>query len=84
MAWPLLGIPADIVHTAAAVVWLGGLVIFVFFVIPTLTAVQSFEAFRRFGDAARIAVIAMVVTGIIQTLRLHGTIVTLLSESHGR
>lgn len=84
MAWPVLGIPVDIVHTGAAVVWLGGLAIFVLFVIPTLTAVQSFEAFRRFGDAARVAVIAMVVTGVIQTLRLHGTIVTLFSENHGR
>ena len=84
MAWPVLGVPADVIHTAATAVWLGGLIVFVFFVIPSLQPSQSFDAFRRFGDAATYAVIAMVATGIIQTLRLHGSIITLFTQSHGR
>lgn len=84
MAWPVLGVPADVIHTAATAVWLGGLIVFVFFVIPSLQPAQSFDAFRRFGDAATYAVIAMVATGIIQTLRLHGSIITLFTQSHGR
>ena len=84
MAWPVLGVPADVIHTAATAVWLGGLIVFVFFVIPSLPPSQSFDAFRRFGDAATYAVIAMVATGIIQTLRLHGSIITLFTQNHGR
>ena len=84
MKWPVLGVPADVVHTAATAVWLGGLIVFVFFVLPTLQPSQSIEAFRRFGTAATYAVAAMVVSGIIQTLRLHGSIITLFTQSHGR
>ena len=84
MAWPVLGVAADVVHTGAAVAWLGGLAVFVFFVVPLGQAKDSFESFRRFGDVARYAVIAIVVTGIIQTLRLHGSIITLFTQNHGR
>ena len=84
MKWPVLGVPADVVHTAATAVWLGGLIVFVFFVLPTLQPSQSIEAFRRFGTAATYAVAAMVVSGIIQTLRLHGSIITLFTQNHGR
>ena len=84
MAWPVLGVPADVIHTAAAAAWLGGLIVFVFFVIPSLQPPQSFEAFHRFGNVAKYAVIAMVATGVIQTLRLHGSIITLFTQSHGR
>jgi copper transport protein len=84
MVWPLLGVPAGVIHTVATVVWLGGLIVFIFFVIPHMQPAESFEAFRRFGTVAQYAVIAMVVTGIIQTLRLHGDITTLFTQNHGR
>jgi putative copper export protein len=84
MAWPVLGVPADVIHTAASAAWLGGLFVFVLFVIPSLQPAQSFEAFRKYGDVAKYAVVAMVATGIIQTLRLHGSIITLFTQSHGR
>jgi len=84
MKWPVLGVPADVVHTTGAAVWLGGLVVFVFFVIPTLQPSESFDAFRRFGHAAHYAVIAVVVTGVIHALRLHGSIITLFTQNHGR
>lgn len=84
MKWPLIGIPADIVHTAAAIAWLGGLVVFVTCAIPAMEAGSSFQAFRRFGSIAHYSVIAIVGTGVIQTLRLHGNIFTLFTQSHGR
>ena len=84
MAWPVLGVPAGVIHTAATAAWLGGLIVFILFVIPTLQPAQSFEAFRRFGDMAKYAVIAMLVTGVIQTLRLHGNLLTLFTQNHGR
>ncbi len=84
MAWPLLGIPADIIHTAAAALWLGGLVVIVFILAPILPMAQLISVLRNFGTFAQKAVIALVVTGIIQTLRLHGNIVSLFTENHGR
>lgn len=84
MAWPVLGVPAGVIHTAATAAWLGGLMIFVLFVIPLLQPAESFDAFRRFGDMAKYAVIAMVATGVIQTLRLHGNLLTLFTQNHGR
>lgn len=84
MAWPLLGIPTGMIHTASVAVWLGGLAVFVLFVLPVVSAQEGFDAFRRFGDAAQYAVIVMIVSGVIQMLRLHGTFITLLTEGHGR
>jgi copper transport protein len=84
MTWPLLGVPAGVIHSVATAVWLGGLIVFVFFVLPSLQPNDGIEAFRRFGTAATYAVIAMVITGVIQTLRLHGNITTLFTQSHGR
>ena len=84
MAWPLIGVPTGMVHTASVAVWLGGLAVFVLFVLPVVSAQEGFNAFRRFGDAAQYAVIVMVVSGVIQSLRLHGTFVTLITEGHGR
>ncbi|MFN5602483.1 MAG: copper resistance CopC/CopD family protein, partial [Acidimicrobiaceae bacterium] len=84
MAWPLLGVPTGMVHTASVAVWLGGLAVFVLFVLPVVSAQEGLNAFRRFGDAAQYAVIVMVVSGVIQSLRLHGTFVTLITEGHGR
>ena len=84
MAWPLVGIPTGMIHTASVAVWLGGLAVFVLFVLPVVSAQEGFDAFRRFGDAAQYAVIVMIVSGVVQTLRLHGTFITLLTEGHGR
>lgn len=83
-ALPLIGIPADAVHLVAASVWLGGLAVLVFIVAPLLETRDLWRSFERYGRAAKIAVIALVVTGIIQTLRLHGGIGTLFTQSHGR
>lgn len=84
MAWPLVGVPTGMIHTASVAVWLGGLAVFVLFVLPVVSVQEGFNAFRRFGDAAQYAVIVMVVTGVIQSLRLHGTFITLFTEGHGR
>lgn len=81
---PWLGIPVDVVHTAASAVWLGGLVIFIFLVIPNMDSMRALQAFVRYGHTAQYAVGAIIVTGVIQTLRLHGGITTLFTTSHGR
>jgi copper transport protein len=84
MAWPLLGIPADIIHTAAAAVWLGGLAVLAFVVIPQVPMATAISAYRQFGSFAQTAVIALVATGIVQTLRLHTSLISLFTETHGR
>lgn len=84
MAWPLLGIPADIIHTAAAAMWLGGLAVIAFVIAPSVSVEALVNTYRNFGFYAKYAVIAIVASGVIQTLRLHGDIVSLFTESHGR
>lgn len=81
---PWLGIPVDVVHLVAASVWLGALAIVVFFVAPLVEPKDLWRSFDRYGKVARLAVIALIVTGLIQTLRLHGGITTLFSQNHGR
>ena len=84
MAWPFLGIPVDVIHTAASMAWLGGLVVVTFLVVSSTDTVTGMAHYARFGRIAQRAVTAIVVTGVIQTLRLHGGIITLFTQSHGR
>lgn len=83
-AWPALGVPVDVAHTAAVATWLGGLAVLLFVVLPVVNDRDALDTFRGFGRAASVAVPAIIVTGIVQTLRLHGGITTIFSQSHGR
>ena len=82
-AAPWLGVPVDVLHTAAAATWLGGLAALVFVVIPKVDTERGVAAFDRFGRVAERAVAALVVTGIIQMLRLHGNPLSMLTNRHG-
>ena len=81
---PWMGIPVDMAHTAAATVWLGGLTVLVFIVIPTVSTEQGVRAFLRFSPVARAAVITLAATGVLQTARLHDGLSSLFGSSHGR
>lgn len=82
-AAPWLGVPVDVVHTAAAATWLGGLAALVFVVIPKVDTERGVAAFDRFGRVAERAVAVLVVTGIIQMLRLHGNPLSMLTNRAG-
>lgn len=82
-AVPLLGIPADVSHVIGISLWLGGLAALLLVVIPAVNTEQSVEAFTRFGRVAQPAFIVILVTGVMQSLRLHGGITTLFSTTHG-
>jgi copper transport protein len=82
-AAPWLGVPVDVLHTAAAATWLGGLAALVFIVIPQVDTERGVAAFDRFGHVAERAVAVLVVTGIIQMLRLHGYPLSMLTNRHG-
>lgn len=81
---PWIGIPAGVLHIAAMAIWIGGLLALLFVVLPNVNTVQSITAFRRFGPAAEKIVILIVVTGFIQSLRLHHGVSTLFTTSHGQ
>jgi copper transport protein len=84
-ALPLLGIPVDVLHVAASAVWLGGLAVLALVVIPFIDAKSALLTYTRYGRYAQYAVITIVVTGLIQTLRLHGvSLSSLFGERHGQ
>jgi copper transport protein len=80
---PLIGIPMGALHIAAMSIWIGGLIALLFVLLPNVSAGQSITAFRRFGPAAEKIVIAIVATGVIQTLRLHHGVSSLFTTTHG-
>ena len=82
--WPILGIAADVVHTAAAGIWLGGLLVLLWVVIPHVSDRQAIQALQRFGSVAKFSVLALIVTGIFQTLRLHDKPVSIFTSNHGQ
>ena len=83
LASPWLGVPTDVIHVIAVSVWLGALAAVVVVIVPAVSVEQSMIAFERFGFAAQRAVPAIMVTGVIQSLRLHGNVWSVFSSSHG-
>ena len=82
---PLLGIPVDVLHVAASIVWLGGLAVLALIVVPLVDAKNALLSYTRYGRYAQYAVATIVATGVIQTLRLHGVSITsLFGERHGQ
>ena len=80
-AW--LGIPADVLHTSAVSAWLGGLAALVLVVLPSVDTDQGVACLKRFSHLAERAVIVVAVTGVIQTIRLHASMSTLFTSTHG-
>jgi putative copper export protein len=52
-------------------------------VVPSVDSTEAVTAFSRFGYVAQRAVAIIALTGVIQTVRLHGNPVNLLSSTHG-
>ncbi len=81
--FPIIGIPADVIHVLAVSAWLGGLALLLAVVIPAVTSEQAITAFIRFGQAAERAVPLIIVTGLIQSFRLHQNVGSLFTSDHG-
>jgi len=84
MRWPAVGVATDVTHHAAAAAWIAGLAIVGWVVIPTTTADVMAPSVRRFSRVAAISVVVLVVTGLVQTVRLVGSPTDLLDADHGR
>jgi len=80
---PQIGVPADAIHVLAISAWLGGLAVDLAVVIPAVKPDQALPAFLRFGYAAERAVPIIIVTGLVQSFRLHQSVGSLLTSNHG-
>lgn len=81
MRWPWLGVPTDVAHHAAAAAWVGALAIIA---LDGGAAREQFtDVVRRLSRLAPAAVGLLVVTGVVQSVRLHGAPTTLLDTRHG-
>jgi len=80
----VVGVPVDAVHVVAASSWIGGLAVIAVLTSGRLDDFRSIHALARFSRLAPRLVGAVVVTGVIQTVRIHGSLGTLFSTDHGR
>ena len=81
---PWLGVPVGVVHIASISIWIGGLAALIAVVLPNVSTFQSIKAFKRFSPAAEKSVLIIVVTGFIQSVRLHHDVGSLFTSSHGQ
>jgi copper transport protein len=82
--WPALELPIAVIHVAAMTVWLGGLAGLVLGVLrPGIAADDLAVAMPRFSRMAFGSVVALVVTGIVQSVREVGTPAALVSTTYG-
>lgn len=84
MRWSEIGVIADVAHHAAAAGWIAGLAIVGWIVIPKTKVDVMVPAVRRFSKVAATSVAVLVVTGLIQTVRLVGNPADLFDVNHGR
>ena len=84
MRWSDIGVITDVAHHAAAAAWIAGLAIIGWIVIPKTKVDAMVPAVRRFSKVAATSVAVLVVTGLIQTVRLVGNPANLLDVNHGR
>ena len=83
MRWPLIGVPLDVAHHAAAAAWIGGLAIIGLIAIRESSPEDLKEVVSRFGRLAATAVTVIVVTGLVQSIRLVGSPARLFAADHG-
>ena len=84
MRWRGLGVPVDVIHHGAAAAWLGGLTILGLVVLPGLATPEVGPTMRRFSRMATIAVTLIVITGLLQAVRLVGAPGRVLDAEHGK
>ena len=84
MRWPVLGVATDVAHHAAAAAWIAGLAIVGWIIIPKTPPDIMARAVRKMSRVAAMSVGVLVVTGLIQSLRLVGSPTNLFEADHGR
>jgi copper transport protein len=84
LRWPILGVPLDVVHLAAAAAWIGGLAFMGLLVMRTASSDEQVTAVKAFAPVASRSVGALVVTGVLQSLRIDRGPIALFTTTHGR
>ncbi len=84
LRWPILGVPIDLVHLVAGSIWLGGLVFMAAVVMREADDGIQTIAVRRFAPVAGRCTAAIVVTGLIQSIRIDGGLSAFINTTHGR
>lgn len=84
MRWPIVGVVTDVVHHGAAALWITGLAVVAWIVIPGERSSVVAAVVRAFSRAAAACVAVLVVTGLVQSVRLVGNPFDLLTAAHGR
>ncbi|MFX4291885.1 copper resistance protein CopC [Streptomyces bohaiensis] len=79
-----IAVPADMLHMAAAAVWLGGLVTLLLLLHRGGTPAVSGAVVRRFSTAATVSVVLVAVTGVYQSWRQVGDWGQLASTGYGQ
>ncbi len=82
--WPAVAIVADIVHLAAMVVWVGGLVALFRWVIRDLPTELALGVVQRFSTSALIAVGLLTASGVVQSIRQVGGPTALTTTTYGQ
>ncbi len=82
--WSLIGVPVDVAHQAAAAAWIGGLAIIGMVAIRECNTHELIDSVNRFARVAQVAVTTIVVTGVIQAIRLVGSPGQLFAANHGK
>jgi len=82
--WPEIGFPFDVAHHAAAALWIAALVIVGLIATTHLDATQLHPVVDRLSRAATFSVALIVVTGLVQSIRLVGNPAQLFDADHGR
>jgi copper transport protein len=81
--WPEVGVVLDVVHHGAAAIWIGGLAVVGLVAAQRLAAGDLVPVVLRLSATALSAVIALIATGAVQTLRLAGGPGGLFDGRHG-
>lgn len=84
MRWPEVGVITDVLHHGAAAVWLAGLAIIALIVLPSEPPAVVSSTVQAFSGLAAWCVGVLVLTGLIQSVRLVGSVTDLWSAHHGR
>jgi copper transport protein len=78
----ILGVLMGLVHAVAMAVWLGGVVLLARVVLAGPGEEDLVQAVRGFGRISTTAIVATIVSGLVQLFRLDGG--SLFSDAHGR
>jgi copper transport protein len=82
--WPWIGMPVDIAHHASGAAWIGALAIVGFSAIPQAQPKHRVRIMKRLASFAFSAVLIVIATGIVQSIRLVGSPANLFDAGHSR